>query len=316
MENRSYALAAGIFVLLLGAAMVLAIWWFAGERELAREYILVTKGNIGNLNVGADVRFRGMAAGKVTDIRLDPDEPRQILVTIRVREELPLTHGTMAVLDSQGVTGVAYVQLEDDGADSRPLVDRPGRPPRLPLEPSMLTRIAEAALDAMQGLELMANNLARFLTEENRGQFDEMVAQLTAAGERIDQTLTGLPATLEALQELAGPDNRRRLAAALESFEQFGTEAVPAAQDFRALLVSFDGMSARLEGVVDELGRDLGRTGEQLQAETLPKIDRMLDDISAGSRRLGYLLEEIELNPEILLRGREEPEPGPGEGSR
>ncbi|ADH86200.1 MlaD family protein [Desulfurivibrio alkaliphilus] len=316
MENRSYALAAGIFVLVLGTAMVLAIWWFAGERELAGEYILVTEGNIGNLNVGADVRFRGIAAGKVTDIRLDAEDPRQILVTIRIDDQLPVTRGTVAVLDTQGVTGVAYVQLEDDGSDPRPLVAEPGYPPRLPLKPSMLTRIAEAALEAMQGLELMSNNLAKFLSAENQVRFDEMVVQLTSAGESIDQGLEGLPATLEAMQELLGPDNQQRLAAVLENLEQLGGEALPAVDDLRTLLVSLDGMSARLETAASELGRELGQAGQRLQAETLPKIDRMLEDIGAGSRRLNYLLEELELNPELLLRGWAEPEPGPGESAR
>lgn len=313
MENRSHALAAGIFVLVLGTALVLAIWWFAGEREDTREYILVSKGNIGSLNVQAAVRFRGMAAGKVTRIRLDPEDPRKVLVTISIREGLPLTQGTTAMLASQGVTGIGYIQLDDFGDDPRPLTGRPGEPPRLPLEPSVIARITESALEAMQGLDTMSRYITDFLSDENRARFAEMLAQLESIAEGVDLALGELPATLAAIQELAGPENRERVAVLLESFEQAGAEAVPAARELRELLASLEAMSVRVEAVVDEVGQDLRQTGVQLQADTLPRVNRLLDDISAGSRRMDNLLEELERSPQIILRGRGEEEPGPGE---
>ena len=316
MENRSYALAAGVFVLVMGAALALTVWWFAEAREETRDYILVSKGNIDNLNVHAGVRFRGMAAGKVTDIRLDPEDPRHILVNISIRKELPVTRGTTAKLASQGVTGIAYIQLEDFGDDPRPLDYPPEKPPRLPLKPSDFTQITEATMEAMQGLETMSRHLADFLSEENRGRFDKMLVQLEAIVGGVDQSLAEMPATLEAIQGLASPENRDRLAGLLENFEQVGAEAVPAVQELRELLASLDAMSVRVETAVDEFGRDLHGAGDHLQADTLPRIDRLLEDLSVGSRRLGYFLEELEKSPQLLLRGRGEREPGPGESGR
>ncbi len=316
MENRSYALAAGVFVLVMGAALALTVWWFAEEREETRDYILVSKGNIDNLNVHAGVRFRGMAAGRVTDIRLDPEDPRNILVHVSIRKELPVTRGTTAKLASQGVTGIAYIQLEDFGDDPRPLDYQPDKPPRLPLKPSDFTKITEATMEAMQGLETMSRQLDDFLSEENRGRFDKMVVQLEAIVGGVDQSLAEMPATLEAIQGLASPENRDRLAGLLENFEQVGAEAVPAVQELRKLLASLDAMSARVETVVDDFGRDLHGAGDHLQADTLPRLDRLLEDLSVGSRRLGYFLEELEQSPQLLLRGRGEREPGPGESGR
>ena len=42
MENRSHALIAGLFTLLLGVAAVLSLWWFGGKHEATREYLVVT----------------------------------------------------------------------------------------------------------------------------------------------------------------------------------------------------------------------------------------------------------------------------------
>lgn len=115
MENRAHALLAGLFVLLLGAATVFALWWFSGEREATADYELVSDGNVSGLNVQAQVRYRGMSAGKVMDIRVPGDDPRLIVVTIRIRRDLPVTQGTRATLGYQGVTGLAFINLDERG---------------------------------------------------------------------------------------------------------------------------------------------------------------------------------------------------------
>lgn len=97
MENKSHAFAAGLFALLLVAAMLLAIYWLGGNKDNTHDYIVVTKQNIGGLNPQAQVRYRGIRVGKVSDIRLDPEDYSNILVTISVNEDVPLTRGTIAI---------------------------------------------------------------------------------------------------------------------------------------------------------------------------------------------------------------------------
>ncbi len=101
MENRAHALAAGVFVLLLALASVFALWWFGNNREAVRRYVLVSEGAIPGLNEQAQVRFRGIRAGKVMRIGIDPKNPRWILVEITLRADLPVTRGTRASLGVQ-----------------------------------------------------------------------------------------------------------------------------------------------------------------------------------------------------------------------
>lgn len=313
MENRSHALVAGIFALLLGAAMVWALWWFSDEQEQTREYLLLSSGSIGNLNVQATVRFRGMTAGKVVDIRLDPENPRHILVTIAIREDLPITRGTRAILDSQGVTGIALIQLEDRGEDPRPLVAEEGqRLPRLELEPSVISRISDAVLEAMYGLDTMAQQLKGFLNEDNRGRFQELLAKLEAIARGVDRSLAEVPEAVAALRELLNSDNLANFSALLANFEQVGAEAVPAVGELRELLRELGAMSGRLEEAVVEIKGGVLTTGENLRDDTLPRFNELLRDLAGTSRQLNRLLEEVESSPQILLRGRVA-EPGPGE---
>src|SRR5688572_30699319 len=120
MENKAHALAAGLFTLLLGALLVAAAFWIRGEPIANDRYTLYTHGSVSGLNAQADVRYRGVEVGKVESIGFDPKDPRTILVEVSVRAGTPLTRGTYAQLAAQGITGLSYVQLEDDGSSAQP----------------------------------------------------------------------------------------------------------------------------------------------------------------------------------------------------
>jgi phospholipid/cholesterol/gamma-HCH transport system substrate-binding protein len=312
MENRSHALLAGLFALFLGAAMVWAVWWLSEDRQASRAYLLVSRGSIGNLNIQAAVRFRGMQAGRVTDIRLDPEDPRNILISISVREDLPLTHGTRAILDSQGVTGIAFIQLDDTGIDPRPLQAENGAVPRLELEASVVSRITQATLEAMRSLDAIARQLLALMDEENKGRLKETLLRLESIANGADRSLAEMPATLAALQELLKAENLARAAAILAHFEEAGSEAAPALSELRALLASLTGLSGRLEDSATEMRQDLHRSGEMLREDTLPRANALLEELAVTAARLGRLLEELERSPQLLLRGHGE-RPGPGE---
>ena len=89
MENRAYALAVGLFTVLLGIATALSFWWFSGRTEKTYDVRLITEGGVGGLSEQAAVRFRGVRAGRVTDIDFDPANPAHILVRVRLASDVP-----------------------------------------------------------------------------------------------------------------------------------------------------------------------------------------------------------------------------------
>src|SRR5687768_11923713 len=121
MENKAYALAAGLFTLLLGIGVLLAAMWFSGETYEKAFYVLESKYPVTGLNPQAYVRYRGVDIGKVTDIRFDPTDTRLILIDIAIQSDMPLTKSTYAELRYQGVTGLSYVQLDDPRTSSERL---------------------------------------------------------------------------------------------------------------------------------------------------------------------------------------------------
>ncbi|THF63504.1 MlaD family protein [Pseudothauera rhizosphaerae] len=306
MENRAHALAAGIFALILGAALGATLWWFSDEREPMRDYLLVSNGKVTGLNVQAQVRYRGIAAGKVNDIRVDPTDPRHILVTISIREELPVTRGTRASLGYQGVTGLAYVELDDAGEDPAPLQAEDGRLPRIALQPGLMDELTDAAMYTMQRMREVADRTSAFFDEKNVQRFTLTLERLESAAGGVDRTFKVAPQALAAVRDMLNPENMRRLAATLENLERTTGEAGPAVVEMRQLM-------ARISGMAERLDQAAAAASDGVLDDTLPQLNELLAELTSTSRRMGRLIDEVEASPQMLLIGRGEREPGPGE---
>lgn len=286
--------------------MVVALWWFSQNRQPTREYVLVSRGTVNGLNVQARVRYRGMAAGTVSAIDIDPADARNLLVRIRLRADMPVTRGTRATLGTQGVTGLAFIQLDDRGTDPAPLVSEDGDPPRIALEPGLIEQIGDRALQAAERIRVVADRVAAMFDDEAAARLGRTLQRLESAASGMDRTFNELPRTVAALRDVLNPQNVARLTTTLANLERASGEAAPAAAEIRALVARLDQLAAHAD-------KAAAVAGEGLVEGTLPQVNDLLREITSTSRRLGRLLEEVESTPQVLLTGREATEPGPGE---
>lgn len=306
MENRAHAIATGLFALLLGGALVLALWWFSEDREATREYLLASTGSVNGLNVQAAVRYRGMLAGRVTDIAIDPQDARRLLVKIRIRADLPITRSTRASLGTQGVTGLAYIQLEERGSDATPLTAEDGQLPVIVLNSGLIDQIADHALAAAQRFKEVADRISLVFDETTTERLRKSLERLESAIAGIDRTFKDAPATLAAISAAFNDENLGRLAATLDNLERTTGAAEPTIAEMRVLLERLTAMSERVD-------RAALAAGDGLIDGTLPQLNELLRELTATSRRLGRLIEEVESSPQMLLTGPGERAPGPGE---
>lgn len=115
MENRAHAFAAGLFVLFLGVAVIMAVKWLSHDNINHNHYSLVSAGgSVSGLNPEASVRYRGVNVGKVEEIYFDKKNIRNIIVRIAVNSHVMLPKSIYAQLASQGITGLTYIELNDD----------------------------------------------------------------------------------------------------------------------------------------------------------------------------------------------------------
>lgn len=302
MENRSHALAAGIFVILLGLAAALAVFYLSGKRDISRYYILETKRNVTGLNVQAQVRYRGIRAGKVESIDVDDNDPRLILVKISVDQQYKLTKGTTAQLDSQGITGLAYIKLEDPGTNMELLELNDDNPPHIPLKAAMLDTLGESAGDIVSQIGAVSARLNTLFDDKNTKNLSKTLENIAAASEGMKQ----LPEIMAAMKEALSDTNIKRMNSILGHLEKTMGEAAPLTGEMREMVKSMTSLSKR----VDQLAID---AGPELTTKTLPRANALMQELTGNARQMSRILETLDDNPQSLIFGNGPARPGPGE---
>jgi phospholipid/cholesterol/gamma-HCH transport system substrate-binding protein len=302
MENKSHALTAGLFTLIFLMASALAIWWFTGSRELTHIYLLETRGNVTGLNLEAQVRYRGIRAGKVMSIQPDTSDPAVLLVEISLGRQYQLTDKTIAKLNQQGITGLAYVMLEDGEGIGKPLDPEASPPPRITILPGLMDTLTQQAEGVAKQVHEMTTRLNQLLDERNVRHASKTLENLAAASEQMPQMMAAMRSVLSA-------DNLKRLNALLVHLEQTAGEAAPLTAEARVLIQSMNRLAGRLERLTD----NAGTLGERLNSETLPRAEALMSDVGAATRRLDHLLDTLNQTPQSVLFGPSPARAGPGE---
>ena len=299
MENKSHALVAGIFALLLGAATLLALYWLGDSKEAAHDYIVVTKQNIGGLNPQAQVRYRGIRVGKVSDIRLDPDDNSNILVTISVNEDVPLTLGTVAKLNYQGVTGLAHILLLETGKATGPLAPNDEMPPRITMIPSLLEELGETGMETLREARQMLTSANAMLNQENRQHLTATLANLEVVSASMKPAIENLNGTLLQVRKLIDDQNIAKLS-------QAAGEVGPLLADTRILI-------GKMQLATDKFDVAIGDASAGGTSALMPRLNELAVDFSLTSRQLSRVLRIIEDSPQGLVFGAPALPPGPGE---
>ncbi|SRR5690606_20079497 len=293
MYDRAYAVATGAFIVVAIAALALTAFWLAGIDQERRPYVVVSRYSVAGLAEGSEVLYRGVPAGRVERIGIDPEDPAQVLIEIGVDERIPVLETTFARLQQRGLTGVAQVELAFAGTDAQPLPTSAAEPARIPMEPSLLDEVSDAGTQALAIVEEIADTLEQALNEENRERLRAIVARadaLLSSAEHVAATLeTDLPPALESASRAA------------DSVTALAERTTQSMDEVDALIAELRATTA--------VARQIG---EELAADGVSGLDRAIAAASSAAQEISRLARDLAREPSMLLRGREA-RPGPGE---
>ncbi len=306
MESRSYALLTGLFTILLGIALAAAFIWFRGDTRLYNDYVVVSKFTVNGLHPQATVRYRGVEVGKVEKVALDQKDPRNILIGVAVERSVPITHGTFAQIGYQGVTGLAYVLLDDDGSDPRPLVSLKDAPARIAVRGNVFDDLAESSKVLLKQAGELLDRLNNIASTENQGRLERTLANFEQASAQLGPALRAIPDVARRAQELLGDENQERGRRSLTNLEAATSAIVPVAEDSRQVLANMRSLSEKLDKISTALSTEITDS-------TLPKVNDLVEQLTRDSKDFHRLILQVEREPQSLVFGRAQPQPGPGE---
>ena len=318
MENRAHALAAGLFTLLLGIGVLVAAQWFSRDNYEKVQYTLVSNHSVSGLNVQAAVRLRGVEVGKVDTIDFDGEDPRNILIRINVKGGTRITRGTTAQLGTQGITGLAYIVLDDDGKNKTFLPPSNDKDKRIVVEKSFLDELTGSGKDLISQFGQVAQRVNKLLEDKNQDQLIKTIAELEKASQRVGTLAQALEPGVKNVPALTA-DARKMLASADVALR----DVAPALKEAKTTLASIDKLAReytqradaldRVAKGVEQVGAASQGAASTVNSDIAPRMNTRLEELARNSRNLDRLLSELNEQPAGLVFGRPSGKPGPGE---
>lgn len=279
----------GLFIV-VGVALALGAVLIFGARSLSTDHVRYTTyydESVQGLEIGAPVKFRGVTVGSVTQITVAPDK-RRVAVALEVEasevgnvgiKDAPFDEGLRVQLAAAGITGVKFLQIDFFDPESYP-------PPVLPFE--VPERYLPAAVSTLKQVEdSVVGSMARF------PEMVDAVVRSTAQLSRIMDKLEAadLPGATKAT--LARAD---RVLALLER-ELDGV-------DLEGLSGQAKQTLARVDALTQSVTRASEAYGQLATGEVAAELPETLRAIRDATAKVGRLAETLEIDPDMLLKGR------------
>jgi phospholipid/cholesterol/gamma-HCH transport system substrate-binding protein len=308
MENKAHAMAAGIFVALLTALVLGLAAWLTRDTGARDPYEISTKESVTGLAEQAPVRFRGVDVGKVKAIGFDPKVTGNVLVRMEVDRGTPLTRDTFATLSYQGVTGLAFIQLADEGRPSPRLAPNDEVPPRIPLRPGLLARLEERGEVILERVQEVAGRVNTLLGDPNQKRIADALENIGKAAAGTQQLVTRVDSTIQQKLDPALDQFTVTMRGAQRTVDQIGVAATQFGQTAQRLNAPGGPLDRVSEGT-DALAQSM----ESFSASTMPRLNRVADETTRTVRTLNRAVNELTENPQMLIYGEGKLRPGPGE---
>jgi phospholipid/cholesterol/gamma-HCH transport system substrate-binding protein len=290
MEEKVNFALVGVFVLALSAGLIGGVLWLSSGKSYRTSYDIYqtyTRDSVAGLNLNAPVRYRGVEVGRVRKIALAPNNVEQVQLTLAIERGTPVKVDTLAVLQTQGLTGLAFVELTGGSRDSPSLqAQNKEEYPVIKSGPSLMTRLDSAITSLLTNLNRSSENLNALMDADNRRAVKHALADLESG-------LGNAASTMENTARLSGefPQLLQRMQHSAEAFDHMANELARAAAS----------ASGTLDGA------------QQFSSETLPEVHQLVMELQDLTNSLRRFSGELEQNPSALLYGKPAAKRGPGE---
>jgi phospholipid/cholesterol/gamma-HCH transport system substrate-binding protein len=295
METRAHYTLIGAFVIAFIVAAFGFVYWlqYAGGLSQQAYYKVRFEQPSGGLASLSAVIFNGVRVGNVTDLRLDPQNPKLLIASIAVDPATPIRADTKAELSYQGFTGAPVLALTGGDPSAPKLTSQDGGPPVLTAAPGSGQNLTDAARETLGKLDKVIDDNAKPLNTAIVGfsQFADMLGRNSGRVEGLIGGLEKLAGTGEAAKK---PNVTFDLDAPQDFPEIKDIKAQMTVPDLNATLVydtqkvlirSADGTYSNVEGAewADNLPKLVQAKVVQSfeNAKQLKSVSRPIDDLDA-----------------------------------
>ena len=292
MESKINYTIVGIFLVALTVALFSFAYWLTKnyDQQNYDTYYVHLSESVAGLTVDSSVKYRGVDVGTVVSIELNPKNPEEVRLLLKIVQETTIKTDTTATISFFGITGLAFIELEGFDKDAPRLEMLHGEIPIIPSRPSIFKRADQVLSQLAEKTDYALGRVNRLLGDENLKNFEDLLFETKELAKDLQGQLNGI-------QRLV--DN----GILMES------EIIQASQKVGTASASIKRMAESLEknamGISQEMTRGM--------RDSFNSLNQLLSDLGRLTGSLQTTIQNIEASPGDILFKRTQPRPGPGE---
>lgn len=309
METKANYAIVGFFTLMVVAAAFGFVYWMSqfGRDGPMAELVIRIPGSANGLSVGSAVRFNGIPVGTVRGLSIDRSDPRFSVALTEVQADAPVFATTRAVLEIQGLTGAAYIELSatrnPEGENILQQALREEKPAVLYADLSSVTNLLATADQILKRADDTISQIQGFATEarapltqtvknaevfskalsDNADGIDKFLQGVSA----LSTTLSGLSgridSTLEAVEKLVKAVDSQKIDTILANAQKVSEDVAKSSADLPQAVESFRKTAESFQTFGTNAGKTLARVDALVVAVDSAKISTTVDNISSAA---------------------------------
>jgi phospholipid/cholesterol/gamma-HCH transport system substrate-binding protein len=316
METRANYAIVGLFTVLVLVASFGFVYWmtnYGNQSQMAPLNVRIP-GSANGLSVGSPVRFNGISVGSVRGLTIDENDASFVVARTDVRADAPVTEATQAILEIQGLTGAAYIELSAGQAPGQQniLLEAmdSGVPAQLTADPSSVTNLLSTAdqiltrandvVEEIEGFVVdargpLTNTLrntetfSRALTD-NADNIDQFLQSVGALSSTFEGLSGRLDTTMAAAEQLMTSIDGQKIDSILTNVDTVTANLSVASGDVTEVVASFRDTAATFENFATTAGASIervdqivGNVDQIIASVDAAQVGLFVDNISAAS---------------------------------
>lgn len=308
METKANYAIVGFFTVLVMAAAFGFVYWMSqyGRSGDMAQLAIRIPGSANGLSIGSPVRFNGIPVGSVRSLAIDADDPRFSVAMTEVATSAPVKQSTSAVLEVQGLTGAAYIELSGGTAADANILQKAFDTETvavLQAEQSSVTNIlstadkilkrADAAITDIQGfvadargpLTKTINNAEQFSDSlaRNGKNIDEFLKSVGGLSETFRNLSGRLDSTLASVDQLIKAVDPKKVEDFVGNVDKIGKDIAAASGDIKTTVEGFRKTAETFDTFGKNANAALDKVDTLIAAVDTQKVSGAIDNISMAS---------------------------------
>ena len=319
MNNKVNYTAVGLLVLFGFVLMMAFTYWLLKPSADAqtKKYLIHFDESVLGLNVDAPVKYRGINVGKVSQLRINPNNSEQVEVLVTILESTPIKSSTVAKLTAQGITGLSYINLSLGDNNAPSLTPQKGEKYAvIKTVPSFFENFEQSLGTVTTRLSKTLSKTEELLNDENQQQIALLLQRSASVMEKTERLLSdeAINDFHESMHNLASAS--KKVDTMLPKVELFVDKSMLWEEQIAKTFNSIMGSYLGIRESADQVNKAV-KSGQfnlkEITGDITVTMNSTLIELQHLLVQIDHALKHYERSPSDILFKQEQIKKGPGE---